>query len=191
MVIHLKRQSSTYKTKWVVPTAVLTFLSFVSFWVKPNRPLRVGVLLTTAGALYLHVIYISSHSPTIPYSNAKDCWLSACALFIMAALIEYVIVRLFNRNVGRVTNQECKGIDHNSNELRNCHKNIHNGNKDGSQLVCLSTDVRPGLMSDLHCRGGSSPARWPNSSSGGRSPPLLRDSTCALAFCFPLCTRFT
>ena len=112
----VKRVSSKYVCQWLLPTAVLTFISFISFWMKPNKSLRIKFLIITFGLLYLHIIYINNKS-TAQGSTATDSWLFTCILFVLSAFVEYGIIKIiekFNKNkskVNQLQNERALDID--------------------------------------------------------------------------------
>ncbi|XP_054167792.1 glutamate-gated chloride channel-like [Oppia nitens] len=88
------RNAGKYGCQWFLPTAVLTFVSFVSFLFKPEKSTRVKFLLVTLLLLYVHIVYINSRSLAndINYNTAKDCWTSTCLVFVLATFVEYAVV---------------------------------------------------------------------------------------------------
>ena len=103
-----ERESHKYVTQWFVPTAVLTLVSFASFWMKPKAN-RLKLLLVLLVVLYLHTIYINNKASTrVPYSTSNDRWLCACILFVVTTLVELIVVKV----VDNLTNQK-NGIDDN------------------------------------------------------------------------------
>ncbi|CAG2160809.1 unnamed protein product [Oppiella nova] len=116
------RHSSKYGCQWFLPTAVLTFIAFVSFWLKPDKCSRIRLLVVTLLLLYLHVLYINAKSSsTVSYHTAKDCWTSTCLLFVLAAFLEYGIVRLVHKYTKHsakscLDSSECK----NGKTVNNC-----------------------------------------------------------------------
>ena len=131
VLVHLRRLSFAYSLRWFVPTAVLTFLSFVSFWINQNILLRTAILFFSFVSFYLHVVYINTHSPNIPYSNSRDCWLSACAIFIVAALVEYALVRMIGETKEAQESRSCPDPNNNG---TCCHKNVHEVIGDMSEM---------------------------------------------------------
>ncbi|CAG2108877.1 unnamed protein product, partial [Medioppia subpectinata] len=97
---HFRRESSKYGCQWFLPTAILTFIAFISFWLKPNKSTRIKLLVVTLIFLYLHILYINGKSsPAVSYHTAKDCWLSTCLVFVLAAFLEYGVVHLVHKLV--------------------------------------------------------------------------------------------
>ena len=102
-----KRESCKYIMQWLIPTALLTFISFASFWMKPKKCSRIKLLAIILGLLYLHIMYINKESPKVSYPTAKDCWLHTCLMFVLAAFVEYgivIIVQKLNKQSNRQQN---------------------------------------------------------------------------------------
>lgn len=88
-----KRELSGYLCKWFVPTAIITLVSFVSFWLRHDKSARIKTLVISLSILYLHILMIKYKSPNVSYSTPMDCWTSTCLLFIIGAFIEFAIVK--------------------------------------------------------------------------------------------------
>ena len=100
------RYSSRFVYQLFLPTAVLTLLSFASFWMKP-KGCRIKFLAVSLLLLYLHTIYFNGNgSPKVSYTTSKDCWLSSCTLFVIAAIAEFVVVKLLGNLIGKKTNDK-------------------------------------------------------------------------------------
>ena len=92
-------------SQWLLPTALLTFVSFASFWVKPEKCTRLKFLITIFVLLYLHILYINNKSSAkVSYSTASDCWFCTCIWFVVGAFVEYGIVTI----VGKMCKQNKK-----------------------------------------------------------------------------------
>ena len=105
--LNFRRESHKYVTQWFVPTALLTLVSFTSFWIK-SKEIRLKFLLVTLVLLYLHTIYIKNQASTkVSFSTFIDHWLFACLMFVVAAVAELVVVRV----VDGLTNQKNRKND--------------------------------------------------------------------------------
>jgi hypothetical protein len=123
--------TSKYVTNWFLPTAVITFISFVSFWLRRDSSARILTLVITLLLVYLHTVLINYKSPPVSYSTAMDCWTSTCLLFIFAAIIEYGIVKWFDRC------HKCNNKKTDSN--KDCEKSKTNNCEEGDAvaMVCI------------------------------------------------------
>jgi len=109
-----KRESSKYICKWFAPTAVLTIISFLSFWLKPKST-RIKLLTVTLILLYLHILYINNKaSPNTRYTNSMDRWLSTCLCYVVAAIVELAIVKVLDRIFTNRNSTEYLGLNVNS-----------------------------------------------------------------------------
>ena len=107
MDMQFSRYSSRFVYQLFLPTAVLTLLSFASFWMKP-KGCRIKFLLASLLLLYLHTVYFNGNGwPKALYTTTnKDYWLSSCTLFVIAAIAEFVVVKLLGNLIGKKTNDK-------------------------------------------------------------------------------------
>ncbi|CAG2106512.1 unnamed protein product, partial [Medioppia subpectinata] len=97
--IQFSRITAKYLVQWFVTTAMLTFISFLSFLIKSNNSSRIKFLVTILLMLYTHIIVINMWSDAkVPYFIAKDWWFMWCANFTLAAIIEFAIVKAIDYN---------------------------------------------------------------------------------------------
>ncbi|CAG2106655.1 unnamed protein product, partial [Medioppia subpectinata] len=137
--LQFTRITVKYLVQWFVTTAMLTFISFLSFLMKASNSSRIKFLVVVLFMLYTHIVVINMWSDAkVPYFIAKDWWFMWCANFIVAAIIEFAIVKV---------------IDH------KCNKNSNNNNGHGRDNVALKTLETKECYDN--CR-----EKWTNSSFG-------------------------
>jgi len=125
------RNSFRYITNWILPTAIITFISFVSFWLRRDKSARIITLVVTLLLLYLHIVVISYKLPSVSYSTAMDCWTSTCLLFIIGAILEYGVVKSIDR---------CKLCNNKKTDSNNdCKKNNTNNCEEGDAVAMVCT----------------------------------------------------
>ena len=126
--IVLERRTLPYMLNIYMPTAVLVFISWISFFISPNAiPGRMGLLVT----LFLVLTNISTgaraNSPNSGSLTTVDTWLLVCTAFVAAALCEYAVLLFFirqaknskRRNKGKLMEEEVK-----DKEKEKQHKNL-------------------------------------------------------------------
>jgi anionic glutamate receptor len=107
--IQLRRSSVKYTFQWFVTTGILTFLSFISFWMKSQNSSRIKYLVIILLVLYSHIVVINMwSSPKTTYYMTKDWWFMWCVNFVVAVIIEWTIVRLIDRKCGTKSLNECR-----------------------------------------------------------------------------------
>lgn len=73
-----------------VPSTLVVFLSWISFWVDIEAvPARVTLGVTSLLTLGTQVVQARSGLPTISYMTAMDIWLFACLIAVFGALLEF------------------------------------------------------------------------------------------------------
>ncbi|CAG2112696.1 unnamed protein product, partial [Medioppia subpectinata] len=94
-----------YLFQWFVTTAMLTFISFLSFLMKSSNSSRIKFLVAVLLMLYTHIVVINMWSEAkVSYFIAKDWWFMWCTNFIVAAIIEFAIVKAIDYNCNKNSN---------------------------------------------------------------------------------------
>ncbi|CAG2160811.1 unnamed protein product [Oppiella nova] len=97
--VQLRRSSVKYTFQWFVTTGILTFLSFISFWMKSQNSSRIKYLVIILLVLYSHIVVINMwSSPKTTYYMTKDWWFMWCVNFVVAVIIEWTIKPLVSKD---------------------------------------------------------------------------------------------
>jgi len=89
----LQRQTGYYVSKIYLPTALIIAVSWISFWLNPEATVGRALLgVTTLLATIVTLWDVNSHLPVVSYTKAIDVWSSMCAVFVVSAVIEFVLV---------------------------------------------------------------------------------------------------
>ena len=71
----------------------------MAFWIDKNSaPARIALAITTVLTMATQFEVSRSSSARISYPKALDVWLSACMIFVFAALVEYALVNVLVRS---------------------------------------------------------------------------------------------
>ncbi|OQV20935.1 Glutamate-gated chloride channel [Hypsibius exemplaris] len=98
VVFFLQREFSYYLVQVYVPTCMLIFVSWVSFWLDPEAtPARVSLGVTTLLTMATTQSGINAQLPPVSYTKAIDVWMGVCITFIFAALLEFAFVNYWNQ----------------------------------------------------------------------------------------------
>lgn len=105
--LEFERETSYYFFKLFIPSIILVFLSWLSFWIDADDQLIIKFALNLFSLfnliiLSLFLIYLDDQYPNVSYLKAIDLWLSICFVFILLALIESIIV--YRRQINKTTN---------------------------------------------------------------------------------------
>ncbi|KAI0238202.1 hypothetical protein LSAT2_011169 [Lamellibrachia satsuma] len=97
---HFKRQFNYYLIQFYLPTSLIVVLSWVSFWIDEEHiPARVSLGILTVLTMSSQSETISSQLPRASYIKAADVWLSTCLLFAFAALVEFCVMSVLQREL--------------------------------------------------------------------------------------------
>jgi len=95
----MQRQVGHYIISYYVPSALLVFMSMVSFWLEPSAvPGR--VTLGTSTWLTLITLTQSTSAANLPkvsYIKFIDIWFLVCTCFIFFSLMEFALVNIISR----------------------------------------------------------------------------------------------
>ncbi|GBN05694.1 Gamma-aminobutyric acid receptor subunit rho-2 [Araneus ventricosus] len=73
-----------------VPSTLVVFLSWISFWLDVGAvPARITLGVTSLLTLATQVVQARGGLPTISYMTAMDIWLFVCLLTVFSSLLEY------------------------------------------------------------------------------------------------------
>ncbi|GBM68459.1 Glutamate-gated chloride channel alpha [Araneus ventricosus] len=87
------RHLSSHIFNVYIPSGLVVFLSFLSFWLNVRSvPARVALGLTSLLTLSTQASQVRSRLPPINYLTALDVWLFVCILLVFLSLIEYATV---------------------------------------------------------------------------------------------------
>ncbi|XP_035824225.1 glycine receptor subunit alpha-1, partial [Aplysia californica] len=98
--VSLQRSVGFYMIQLYVPSALVVFLSWVSFCLDPSAvPARISLgILTVLTMTNMKTIAVSS-LPKVSYIKAIDVWMATCLAFVFASLIEFAVVNAFARRI--------------------------------------------------------------------------------------------
>lgn len=88
-----------------VPSTLVVFLSWISFWIDIEAvPARVTLGVTSLLTLVTQMVQAHSGLPPISYMTAMDVWLFVCLLTVFSSLIEFAISYHFHVTEKQVYN---------------------------------------------------------------------------------------
>ena len=89
----LKRLFTRHIVTYFMPTTVLVFLTFVSFWIpKDAVPARIALVLTNFLSICVIQRGAASELPIVDYITPLEVYLITSTTFILVVMIEYVLV---------------------------------------------------------------------------------------------------
>ena len=98
-VLTLERQFGFYFLQTYVPSMLIVFLSWVSFWINRDAvPARITLSVTTVLTITTQSTGLNNSGvPKVSYPKALDIWLAVCTVFVFAAMMEYAFVNTLSR----------------------------------------------------------------------------------------------
>lgn len=97
--IHLQRRVEFYLLQVFIPSTMIVFISWVSFWLPINAvPARIALGSTTVLIMITQRQSTAISLPPVSYVKAIDVWTVTCLVFVFAALLEYAIVSTYSRH---------------------------------------------------------------------------------------------
>ncbi|XP_077862438.1 glycine receptor subunit alphaZ1-like [Saccoglossus kowalevskii] len=101
-IFRLQRQKEMFIMSNYLPSLLIVVLSWFSFWINPNsEPARVSLVMTALLTLCTQMNGIHGTMPQIAHLKAIDVWMSACLVFVFAALVEYAAVNYISLRIKR------------------------------------------------------------------------------------------
>lgn len=102
MDIHFTRRYGYHLIQEYIPSSLIVMLSWVSFWISLDAvPARISLGLLSVLTMTTQSSGSRANLPQVSYIKAIDIWMSACMLFVFAALIEYALVNVLDRKQKR------------------------------------------------------------------------------------------
>jgi len=104
----LKRNLGFFLLQTYVPCALITVLSWVSFWIDfQATAARIALGITTVLTITTISTNVRQSLPKIPDIKAIDVYLIICFVFIFMGLVEYTAVNFFHqRNIARAAEKK-------------------------------------------------------------------------------------
>jgi len=94
----LRRDIGYFLIQHYIPSLLVVILSWVSFWINVDAsPARVSIGLLTVLTSTTQSTGVNASLPRVNYVKAIDVWMSACLVFVFAALVEYAMVNVYAR----------------------------------------------------------------------------------------------
>ncbi|XP_054167670.1 glutamate-gated chloride channel-like [Oppia nitens] len=119
--LQFTRAPLPYIWQWFVPMTWLTFLGFISFFVRPANSGRLQLLLAILAIQYVHSTLSTKWSDSkVSYTTLRDLYFGVSYVFTFGALVEYALVWLMDsrhRRQRNRTNQDYS-INNNNNNKR-------------------------------------------------------------------------
>ncbi|XP_033742241.1 glycine receptor subunit alpha-3-like isoform X2 [Pecten maximus] len=98
MSMKLSRNYGYYMIQVFIPSVLIVFLSWVSFWLNIEAvPARISLGLLTVLTMTTQSSGARATLPRVSYVKAIDVWMSMCLIFVFAALIEFAYVNVLAR----------------------------------------------------------------------------------------------
>ncbi|GAB1604673.1 glycine receptor subunit alpha-1-like [Argonauta hians] len=97
--IHLQRRVEFFLLQVFIPSTMIVFISWVSFWLPINAvPARIALGSTTVLIMITQRQSTAISLPPVSYVKAIDVWTVTCLVFVFAALLEYAVVSTYSRH---------------------------------------------------------------------------------------------
>ncbi|XP_047738283.1 glycine receptor subunit alphaZ1 isoform X2 [Hyalella azteca] len=88
----LRRQNGYHILQTYIPTILIVFISWVSFWLDPNAaPGRITLGVTTLLTLTTLAAGVRQALPPVSYVKAIDVWIGVCMIMVFSALLEFTV----------------------------------------------------------------------------------------------------
>ena len=98
MDINLVRNYGYHIIQIYIPSFLIVFLSWVSFWLNIDAiPARISLGLLTVLTMTTQSSGARASLPKVSYVKAIDVWMAMCLLFVFAALVEFAYVNVLAR----------------------------------------------------------------------------------------------
>lgn len=98
MDITLERNYGYHIIQIYIPSFLIVFLSWVSFWLNVDAiPARISLGLLTVLTMTTQSSGARASLPKVSYVKAIDVWMAMCLLFVFGALIEFAYVNVLAR----------------------------------------------------------------------------------------------
>ncbi|XP_052795135.1 glycine receptor subunit alpha-4-like isoform X1 [Mya arenaria] len=96
--ISMVRSKGYYITQVIIPSYLIVFLSWVSFWLDIDAvPARISLGLLTVLTMTTQSAGARNNLPKVSYLKAIDVWMAACLLFVFLALVQFAYVNVLSR----------------------------------------------------------------------------------------------
>lgn len=96
--INLVRNYGYHIIQIYIPSFLIVFLSWVSFWLNIDAiPARISLGLLTVLTMTTQSSGARASLPKVSYVKAIDVWMAMCLLFVFAALVEFAYVNVLAR----------------------------------------------------------------------------------------------
>ncbi|XP_029644196.1 glycine receptor subunit alpha-2-like [Octopus sinensis] len=95
---YLKRDIGYYMIQLYIPSILIVFLSWVSFYLNVSAvPARISLGILTVLTLTTQRSAGIAALPKVSYIKAIDVWMASCLCFVFAALLEFAFVNVLDR----------------------------------------------------------------------------------------------
>ena len=86
------------------PTLLVVVVSWTSFWISAQESVaRLLIGLLVVPTMTTQSTGVNSTLPKVSYVKAIDTWLLVCLIFVLAALLEFVVVSMFTSTQRKVS----------------------------------------------------------------------------------------
>ena len=103
VTINIKRTIMYYLFRVYIPTSVLMVFNFGSYWIPASAvPARATIIVTTMLANAVILQSVTEEIVKVSYTTPMQLFLLVNALFIMVAIIEFIIVLMVIRTYNKV-----------------------------------------------------------------------------------------
>lgn len=95
---HMDRNMGYYITQVFIPSILIVFLSWVSFWLDIDAvPARISLGLLTVLTMTTQSAGARNNLPKVSYLKAIDLWMAVCLGFVFLALVQFAYVNVLSR----------------------------------------------------------------------------------------------
>ncbi|XP_060559072.1 glycine receptor subunit alpha-4-like [Ruditapes philippinarum] len=96
--IYMQRSVGYYVTQVFIPSYLIVFLSWVSFWLDIDAvPARISLGLLTVLTMTTQSAGARNNLPKVSYLKAIDVWMAVCLGFVFLGLVEFAYVNVLSR----------------------------------------------------------------------------------------------
>ncbi|XP_053400445.1 glycine receptor subunit alpha-2-like [Mercenaria mercenaria] len=108
----MQRSMGYYITQVFIPSILIVFLSWVSFWLDIDAvPARISLGLLTVLTMTTQSSGARNNLPKVSYLKAIDVWMAVCLGFVFLALVQFAYVNLDVRRIMKEDREKARNVD--------------------------------------------------------------------------------
>ncbi len=139
--IIFERNFGFYLKAVFIPSAIITMLSFLAFWIAPDFIMaRIATGFFCVLAMTFPTYQAYSGLPRIAYMTSMEVWLAGCMLFIFCSLLESVAIHFRNQGINSGYNPGYPATNDGKAELSYTHNSTRKG-RNSAQCVDIISRI--------------------------------------------------